>query len=127
MARPAIRALMDGDLGVIDPKWAGWSVRNGMLCGPDTYTFRPGEVLAIPFVREQLKNYSAKATAAKDALTWKTQADWIENRYVSPGETSQDPEAAHQRLIESQEVLRERERAETARAQWLTGVKLRGN
>jgi hypothetical protein len=57
-----------------------WSVRNGTLCGPDTYTFQPGEVLAIPFVREQLKSYRAKATATREALTWKTQADWIENR-----------------------------------------------
>jgi hypothetical protein len=42
MARRAIRALLDGDLGAIDPKWKGWSVRNGMLCGPDTYTFQLG-------------------------------------------------------------------------------------
>jgi transcriptional regulator with XRE-family HTH domain len=102
MARRAIRALMEGDLGIIDPAWRGWSVRNGLLCGPDTYTFRPGEVLAIPFVREQLKNYSAKATAAKNALTWKTQADFIENKYVGPGETIVNPEQTQRELDEAQ-------------------------
>lgn len=124
MARRAIRALLAGDLGSIDPAWKGWSVRNGMLCGPDTYTFRPGEVLAIPFVREQLKSYSAKATAAKDALTWKTQADWIENAYVAPGETLTDPESDAE-LRAAQALLREDERIERLRAERLAGLKRR--
>lgn len=65
----ALRSV--GDLGIIDSAWAGWSLRNGELFSPgDAYSFRPGDVQAIPFRQAQLRHLQDRDKLPR-------QADWL--------------------------------------------------
>lgn len=44
-----IKLLVEGELGVVDLKWANWQLREGKLASDDRVAeFTPGEVRAIP-------------------------------------------------------------------------------
>lgn len=49
--------LLDGELAGIDPAFAGWIIRRGMLVSPENWCFSPAEVRALPLL------YSALAAA----------------------------------------------------------------
>jgi len=60
--------MLLGDIGALDASWRGWRVIRGELYGPDLANgFRPGDVLSLPFVRLQLKNYQSEERAARRA------------------------------------------------------------
>lgn len=75
-----VRVLFGGELGLIDPAWSGWHLVRGNLCSRENWYFPPGEVLSIPLMRGQL-------SAWRNRLAWSTQADWVERKFVYPGET----------------------------------------
>ncbi len=81
---PAARLLAIvrlGDLGVIDPSWRRWRLLEGELVSPEGWRARPGEVLALPFLRAQV------AEAARRRRI-DLQADWIAGEWVEPREES---------------------------------------
>ena len=60
--RPPPSALMVlcGNLGVFDPAFQGWRLRDGKLVSPEGWTASPGEVLSIPLMRAQIASYQAE-------------------------------------------------------------------
>lgn len=45
------------DLGVFDPTWMGWLCKDGLLWPMDGLPASPSQVTAIPFMRDQLREY----------------------------------------------------------------------
>lgn len=70
-----LRLVLGGELGEISRAWRGWSLREGELVSPEGWTFKAGEILAIPFFRAQLAAYQAEQRLPR-------QADFLEERYV---------------------------------------------
>lgn len=54
------RFLLLGDLGCLDPAWAGWRVRDGALFSPEGWEITRNDVLATPLHRQQLAAYKAE-------------------------------------------------------------------
>ena len=75
-AATLIQILANGDLGFIDPAWAGWRLDNGELVAPDQSRYTPGNVMAEPFLRMLIAEYQHKQRYAQ-------QADWIDERWVT--------------------------------------------
>ena len=79
-ALKVIALYQTGELGAVDPKWNGWSLRNGLLTTPDeAYTFSPGEVQAIPFQKQLIRHY-------QDEQRLPRQGDWISEKWVPTAE-----------------------------------------
>lgn len=74
-----IQVAIFGELGVISRAWRGWSLRDGALVSPEGWTFSPGEILSLPFLRQQLAAYQAEQRVPR-------QADWLERRYERAGD-----------------------------------------
>lgn len=53
----AIARLVNGDLGAFDTAWAGWVCRDGLLWPLDSTAVDPGQVRAIPLMREQMAEW----------------------------------------------------------------------
>src|SRR6185312_1983157 len=47
--------LLLGDLGILDPAWAGWVLRRGLLCSPENWTCTPGDVRAMQLKEAQVQ------------------------------------------------------------------------
>jgi hypothetical protein len=60
--------LLSGDLGAFDLAWKGWKVRKGELISPEGWSMPVSEVLAIPFLRQQLAVYQAEHRRLKNEL-----------------------------------------------------------
>lgn len=60
--------LLSGDLGYLDPAWAGWCVRGGQLISPENWIATPGDVLGIQLTQAQLSTYRAENRGLKAAL-----------------------------------------------------------
>jgi hypothetical protein len=57
-----------GELGGVDAAWRGWCLRGGELYAPDLAAdFKPGDVLAIPFVRAQLREHQREQRFPRQA------------------------------------------------------------
>lgn len=54
---PSARALIEADLGALDPKWKGWHLRRGVLLSPDGVEASPGDIMALPFIRLQVSTH----------------------------------------------------------------------
>lgn len=52
-------ALLTGDLGFLDPIWAGWVIRRGCLISPESWEIRMQDVLASRLHEAQLAAYQA--------------------------------------------------------------------
>ena len=74
-AEKLIELLSTRDLGLIDPKWNGWMLKDGRLVAPTGMEFSSGEILAIPFVQQLVASYQRDARLPR-------QADWIEGKYL---------------------------------------------
>lgn len=57
----AVALLQDGDLGVFSAAWRGWKLVRDELVSPENWTFRPGEVAAIPLMSQQVRLYQRLA------------------------------------------------------------------
>ncbi|HMH29074.1 MAG TPA: hypothetical protein VK580_10840 [Steroidobacteraceae bacterium] len=54
------RMILAGDLGIFDPAWQGWALRDGKLISPERWEVSLGDVLSIPLMRAQISAYQAK-------------------------------------------------------------------
>lgn len=91
--RRLLRILIERDLAVLSRVWDGWMVNaRGALVSPEGWEFTPGEVRSIPFLHGMVSAHQSRANAAEARLQWAVQADWVEGRYVEPGETHDDGE-----------------------------------
>jgi hypothetical protein len=63
----------DRELGVVDLKWAGWRLHNGLLISDDGSHFTPGEVRSLPFLRMQINSYQQDQRLPR-------QADWVSKK-----------------------------------------------
>jgi hypothetical protein len=57
--------LMDGDLGRLEPAFAGWRIKNGALKSPDGWAFHPGEIETVPFRHQQIRALESEIRALK--------------------------------------------------------------
>ena len=60
--------MLEADLGVWDPKWRGWVLRNGKLISPEGIEATPGDVLSIPFMSSQVAVYQAEFRRIRDEV-----------------------------------------------------------
>jgi hypothetical protein len=60
--------LAEGDLGVIDPAFAGWTIRDGQVYAPEGYGFRPGELRAIPLRNQQLAHLERELSQPRQLM-----------------------------------------------------------
>jgi hypothetical protein len=103
------RALVQGDLGVIDDAWRGWTISSGVLRSPDggDYVFRTADVMSLPYTRRRLAEAQSQLEAARrpptppEPLT--QQSDWISQKWAE--NTLSGPDAENARL---DALLRER-------------------
>jgi hypothetical protein len=51
--------LLKGDLSAFDPDWKGWTLRNGTLISPEGWSCSPGEILSLPFLRQQIAHFES--------------------------------------------------------------------
>lgn len=72
-----IEILTTGQLELVDPKWSGWSLKDGKLISPTGTKFSSGEIQAIPFVQQLVASYQSDQRFI-------AQADWVDERWV-PG------------------------------------------
>lgn len=56
----AVQLLLSGDLGVFDPAWAGWAVRDGLLRSPEGFEASMADVRSLPFVRLQVSTHRSE-------------------------------------------------------------------
>ena len=70
-----IKLFNDGEIGVVDLRWAGWRLHNGLLFSDDRTTFTPGDVRSIPWLRMQVESYKRDQRLVR-------QADWVSERWV---------------------------------------------
>lgn len=75
-----VRTCLEGELEPISRTWSGWSIRGQELVSPEGWRFTPGDVRSVPFLVAQVKAYQTRERTH-------LQADFIERRYVEPGET----------------------------------------
>lgn len=79
-----VRVCLDGEIGEIDRAWRDWRICGDQLVSPEGWRFTPGEIRSIPFLHGRIR----------EADCWRrinVQADWIEQRYVVPGEQQAGP------------------------------------
>ena len=90
-ASPAAERLLalvvNCDLGVISPDWSRWRIVDGVLMSPEGWRASPGEVMALPFMRQQIAEYARRRRV-------EVQADFIESRWVEPRGPTDRPSAA---------------------------------
>jgi hypothetical protein len=90
--------VIGGDLGAINEEWRGWRLRAcGDLVSPEEWYFTVGRVrlsylqwstnnLARSAAEARARMSENRAVALEKKLQLSTQADFIENRWVEPGE-----------------------------------------
>jgi len=67
LPRTALMILLE-DLGCFDPAWNGWFIRDGQLISSEGWAASPGDILAIPLMREQIAGYQRDLRIAKAEL-----------------------------------------------------------
>lgn len=60
--------LLSRDLGYLDPRWAGWTIRSGDIVSPEGWRASPGDVLSIQLTQAQLSAYRTENRSLKAAL-----------------------------------------------------------
>jgi hypothetical protein len=53
------KMILSADLGVFDPAFTGWKLRDGQLISPEGWSASPGDILALPLMRAQIASYQA--------------------------------------------------------------------
>jgi hypothetical protein len=64
-----------GNLGLVDPHWDNWRIKGDKLISPDQQVFTRGNILSVPFLKQQVAHLQADARLPR-------QADWIAGEYV---------------------------------------------
>lgn len=60
--------LLSRDLGIFDPVWRGWTLRNGELVSPEGWAIARGDVLVSPIQRQYLAAVESENKRLKEQL-----------------------------------------------------------
>lgn len=60
-----VRLRLEGELGAVDPLWGGFRLTRGKLWTPEGTPITPGDIRAIPYRREQLRELERAARAPR--------------------------------------------------------------
>jgi hypothetical protein len=52
-----VRVVLEGELADVSAEFAGWCIRHGELVSPEGSRFTPGQIRALPILRQQLVAY----------------------------------------------------------------------
>ncbi len=63
-----------GNLGLVDPAWDNWILRDGKLISPEQVAVSTGDIRALPFQRSLIAHNQAEQRLTR-------QADWISGRW----------------------------------------------
>src|SRR5690348_7230483 len=75
-----------GDLGVVDPAWAGWVIRRGILCSPENWMCTPGNIRALQLKGAQIAALEREVNELRVELeTLQGSAPWLEEQPM-PGQ-----------------------------------------
>lgn len=69
-----IKLKTTGDLGLLDPAFAGWHLKNGQIVAPDGTGYGPGEILSTTYWRALARHYQAENRLPR-------QADWVDEKW----------------------------------------------
>jgi hypothetical protein len=61
-------ALLEGDLGFLDPAWRGWVLRHGHLISPENWSMSMSDVLASRLHEAQLAAWRAEVSKMRAEL-----------------------------------------------------------
>lgn len=62
--------LLTGDLGMLDPAWAGWHITKGLLWSPEGWDATPGHVRAMKMMNRTLGVYRRENESLKAAVRY---------------------------------------------------------
>lgn len=80
-----LRLMLHGDLGALSRAWKDWFVQGEELHGPDGLRFRPGEIMALPYLRQLNRALEAQSRGV-------AQADWISGQFEPTPDDAPDVE-----------------------------------
>lgn len=60
--------LLTGDLGMLHPDWAGWTLKRGLLCSPEGWEATPGHVRGLQMINATLAAYRSENASLKSAV-----------------------------------------------------------
>ena len=69
-----IELMSTRNLGLVDPAWDGWTLRDGALISPEQVSVSTGEIRALPFLRTLIAHYQTEQRLTR-------QADWVSGRW----------------------------------------------
>lgn len=79
-----VALVAHGELGEIDEHWRGWRVVRGQIVSPEGWTATPGDIRALPLMRQQIAVYQADRRLP-------AQADWVSGSIDTlPGALNRD-------------------------------------
>ena len=122
----AVRALVLGELGVIDEAWNGWRLDRGLLRSPDggDYVFKPADVTSLPLTRlrlaesQRLVQQLQEPARPPDPLT--RQLNWItrgcdDNRYLTEDDSADERAGLQEQRRLSENAQRNEQQARLQR------------
>ena len=65
---PYVAMILRGNLGALDPEWAGWVLKAGKLYSPEGDEYLLGDVRAVPFMRQQIFTYHTENRKLREQL-----------------------------------------------------------
>ena len=74
-ATQLVELLSTGNMGIVDPDWTGWALKQGLLIAPNGDRFSPGEVMAMTYWRALAHSYQVEQKLPR-------QADWVAGEWV---------------------------------------------
>lgn len=60
--------VLSRDLGFLDPRWEGWTIRSGELVSPEGWRATTGDVLSIQLTQAQIAAYRDENRLLKEDL-----------------------------------------------------------
>jgi len=60
--------ILSQDLGVFDPKWRGWIVRDGELISPEDWRIGVSEVRTVPILHQQVSAWRTETMKLRHDL-----------------------------------------------------------
>ncbi len=68
--------LLEADLGCFGEDWRGWRIVRGELVSPEGWRIKPGEVMAVPLLRQQLAAYQSAERVINALEEQPAPAEW---------------------------------------------------
>lgn len=76
-----LELVYTGDLGFLDPAWAGWVLRRGLLCSPENWIATPGAVRAMQLKEAQVRTLTQELMELRVELAaLQGKAPWLDEQ-----------------------------------------------